>query len=59
MSDKTKGERNKSAKLTAFQVFMVKAAPPKPKLNAQLARTLNVTPTNIGLIRKGKSWGWL
>ena len=59
MSDKTKGERNKSAKLTGFQVFMVKTAPQKPKLNAQLARALNVTPTNIGLIRKSKSWGWL
>lgn len=59
MSDKTKGERNKSAKLTAFQVFMVQTAPSKPKLGAHLARTLNVTPTNISLIRKGKSWSWL
>ena len=59
MSDKTRGERNKSAKLTAFQVFMVKAALQRPKLNAQLARALNVSPRNVGLIRQGKSWGWL
>jgi hypothetical protein len=59
MSDKTKGERNKSAKLTAFQVFMIKEAPLRPKLCPSLGRALNVTKQNISLIRKGKSWAWL
>lgn len=59
MSDKTKGEKNKSVKLTAFQVFMVREATPRPKICASFGRALNVTRKNISLIRQGKSWVWL
>lgn len=59
MSDKTKGEKNKSAKLTAFQVYMIREAIARPKICASLGRDFNVTRKNISLIRQGKSWAWL
>lgn len=59
MSDKTKGAKNKSAKLTAFQVYMIRETPHRPKICASFGRALNVTRKNISLIRQYKSWSWL
>jgi hypothetical protein len=54
-----KGERNPAAKLTAFQVFMIKTTPTKRFVCQHLAQALGVKVRLINDIRQGNTWGWL
>ncbi|WP_417903626.1 HNH endonuclease signature motif containing protein [Caldimonas brevitalea] len=50
------GERNPAARLTADQVRCIRS---ETGSHAQLARRFGVSPTQVGLIKRGKRWAHL
>lgn len=52
-SDRSSGEQNSKAKLTATQVLEIFKSRQK---NTELAANYNVTPALIGMIKRGKIW---
>ena len=55
-NDKRKGQ---SHKLTAFQAFMIRETPNRPRVALDLAEAMGVSVSTIGCIRAGQNWGWL
>ena len=55
-NDKRKGQ---SHRLTAFQAFMIRETPTRPRVALDLAEALGVSVSTIGCIRAGQNWGWL
>jgi hypothetical protein len=54
-----KGQRNPQAKLTAFQVFMIRTTPRERFVCQRLAQAVGVTVRAIKDIRYGNTWSWL
>jgi hypothetical protein len=55
----TQGERNAQAKLTTEQVVAIRAEPAHRGVNEALGRRYGVSPSLIGLIRRGHRWSWI
>lgn len=57
--DRVKGEKHPRAKLTAFQVFMLREIPSYRGINNDLAAAFNVSRGTIITMRSGQNWAWL
>ena len=57
--DRIKGEKHPRAKLTAFQVFMLREIPSYRGINNDLAAAFNVGRGTIRTMRSGQNWAWL
>ena len=57
--DRIKGEKHPRAKLTAFQVFMMREIPSYRGINNDLAEIFKVGRGTIRTLRSGQNWGWL
>lgn len=54
-----KGERQNTAKLTAFQVFMLRERPKYRGIIRDIAAEFGITTDQASRIRSGKQWAWL
>ena len=57
--DRIKGEKHPRAKLTAFQVFMMREIPNYYGINRDLSKAFGVSYGTIMTMRTGQNWGWL